>query len=288
VFKDYYELTKPGIIYGNALSLIAGFAMASSRVISQGGHSDPWLFGAALFGLSLVIASGCVFNNYIDRDIDGAMERTKNRPLVKGRVSNTSAILYATCLGILGFFFLARYTNFLTTGVAVLGFIFYVGMYSLWGKRRTVYGTLIGSVSGAVPPVVGYTAVSGRLDVGALLLFLILVFWQMPHFFAIAIRRSKDYAAAAIPVLPLTSGIKRTKIVMAFCISAFVGASMLLAVFGYVGIWYIALAAVLGCVWLYLDVQGFRTRDDVRWARGMFFFSLIALMGVLIAITLGA
>ena len=140
------------------------------------------------------MASACVFNNYIDRQVDKKMERTKNRALVTGLISGRNAILFATLLGLIGNLILFLYTNLLTVFVAGLGFFVYVVLYSLW-KCRTIYGTAIGSIAGAVPPVVGYCAVSNHFDAGALILFAMMVLWQMPHFFAIALLHFDDYAA---------------------------------------------------------------------------------------------
>src|SRR3989442_676200 len=147
--RNYYQLTKPGLVYGNAVAVIAGFALASR------GNFNFTLFLETLIGISLVMASGCVFNNYIDRDIDAVMERTKDRALVIGAVSGRGTLVYGTLLGALGFLALALWTNLLTVIVALTGFFFYVVLYTILSKRRSVYGTVIGSVSGAVPPVVG-------------------------------------------------------------------------------------------------------------------------------------
>jgi heme o synthase len=191
--KKYYWLVKPGIIYGNALTAMAGFLLADR------GRFDVVLFLAMLAGICLVMASGCVFNNVWDRQADSKMERTKNRALVTGEISTTNALAYGTVLGLIGFGLLYFYTNALTTLIAAIGFAFYVLVYTPL-KHRTVYGTLLGAVAGAVPPVVGYCAVTNELDIGAWLLFLILVVWQMPHFYAIGINRFDDYKAAGIPI----------------------------------------------------------------------------------------
>jgi heme o synthase len=270
--KEYYRLAKPGIIYGNAITAIAGFLLASK------GYVNFALLLAMLVGISLVVASGCVFNNYIDRDIDAKMERTKHRALVKGTISGMSAIIYGATLFALGVLVLALNTNPLTVGLALGGFFFYVVVYSLWGKRGTVYGTVIGSISGAVPPVVGYCAVSNNFDLGAILLFVILILWQMPHFFAIAMYRVDEYAAAGIPVLPLKKGNRAAKLQMTLYIIAFIVTALLLTVFGYTGYVYFAVVAVFGLVWLGLCVQGFRAKDDKVWARKMFLFSLVMIL----------
>jgi protoheme IX farnesyltransferase len=279
LFKKYYQLAKPGIVYGNAIPTIAGFFLAAKGQFSSG------LFFSTLIGISLVIASACVCNNYIDRKIDAKMERTKKRALVTKEIPVRNAVIYGLLLGILGFLLLLLYTNLLTAFIAFIGFFFYVVMYSIW-KRRSMYGTIVGSISGAVPPVVGYTAVSNHFDIGALLLFMMLVFWQMPHFYAIAIFRLKDYAEAAIPVLPVKKGIFITKIHMLLYIIAFVLTTLLLTVFGYTGYIYFAIAAVLGFGWVLLSILGFKTANTKLWARRMFLFSLMILIVLCIMLSL--
>lgn len=268
MLRTYYQLAKPGIIYGNALYGAAGFLLASK------GHIQLLLLAATLAGMSLVVASGCVFNNYIDRGIDRHMKRTSKRALVQGRVSGPAALIYATILGALGFSVLAVGTNWLTVGVGALGFLDYVILYGI-SKRRSVYGTIIGTISGATPPLAGYTAVTGHLDGAAILLFLILVFWQMPHFFAIALYRREEYAKAGIPVWPLKRGERSTKIQMAVYTFLFVLACAMLTPLGYTGYTYLVVIVVFGVLWLWRSLQGFRAADTDRWARKMFGFSLL-------------
>ena len=288
MIKDYYELTKPGLVYGNLIPLIGGFALGAQGAVSGVAPAAllPLLF-SAIIGLMLVMASGCVFNNYIDRDIDARMERTRHRPLVAGRISPRSAFVFGISLGIVGFLVLALGTNLLTVETAALGFFFYIFMYSLWSKRRTMYAVVIGAFAGAVPPVVGYTAAAGRIDLGAGIIFLMLVLWQLPHFFAIAIRRADDYAAANIPVLPGERGIRTTKIKMMVLIILYLIASASLALYGYADQTYLVVVVLFGCVWFALAVQGFWVEETRHWARGMFFFSLIVLMATFIAMTVG-
>lgn len=273
ILNRYYLLTKPGIIYGNSLSVIAGFFLASR------GSFNLLLFLATLIGLGLVMASGCVFNNYIDRDIDEKMERTKKRALVTKKVSVKNALIFGAILGLLGFGLLYFLTNVLTSFIAFLGFFFYVIVYT-FSKRKTVYSTLLGSISGAVPPVVGYTAVTNHFDFAALLLFMILVIWQMPHFYAIAIFRMKEYAAAGIPVLPIEKGIPMTKVHMLVYIFAFVVVTALFSFYGYTGTIFLICMTILGFIWLGLAIRGFTTANTIQWARQLFFFSLIILLAV--------
>ena len=238
---------------------------------------NAWLLLATVLGISLIIASGCVINNYIDRDIDQLMERTKNRLTAKGLVSGRFIAAYALSLGLLGAGILYFFTNILTLFIALVGLFFYVVIYTLWLKRNSIYGTLVGGVSGVVPPVVGYCAVTGQFDMGAFLLFLILFTWQIPHSYAIAIYRLDDYARANIPVLPVVKGIPYTKPSMLIYLIAFALAAISPGLFNYVGNVYLAIASLLGLAWLYIGIQGVKTTDDKAWARKMFLFSIIVI-----------
>ncbi|MBI2030866.1 protoheme IX farnesyltransferase [Candidatus Kaiserbacteria bacterium] len=272
MIKQYVSLTKPGIIMGNAITASGGFFLASR------GSFDPVLFFAMLAGLSLIIASGCVINNYFDRDIDALMARTKDRALAKGILPVKHALLFALCLGIAGVMILYWYTNLLTLGVALFGGFVYVVLYTLWFKRRSTKSTFVGSLSGAVPPVIGYCAVTGTIDAAAIILFLILVLWQMPHFFAIALYRLEDYTAASIPVLPVKRGVMAAKIQTILYINAFIVATLALTALDYTGYFYALVMAALGVMWLVLAIAGFKAPDTKKWARRMFILSLIIIM----------
>jgi len=229
-----------------------------------------------IFGISFVIGSACVFNNYIDKDIDSKMERTKERSMVTKSIPARIAIIYGVFLGIIGFALLIFFTNLLTSFLAFVGFFFYVVMYSIW-KRKSIYGTIVGSISGAIPPVVGYCTVSDKFDAGAIILFMILVLWQMPHFYAIAIFRLKDYANASLPVLPVKKGIFITKIHMLFYVLAFAIFLPMLTFFGYTSRVYLVCVILLSLFWLWTTIDGFFVKDDVKWARKMFGVSLLVL-----------
>lgn len=261
------------------MTLVAGFLLASK------GHFDLFLFAATFLGLAFIMASGCVLNCYIDRDLDRKMERTKNRPLVTGAISSVNAILFAILLLLIGNAILWKYTNPLTVFIAAIGFVVYVFLYSLW-KAKTIYGTAIGSISGAIPPLVGYCAVSNQFDLGALIFFLMMVLWQMPHFYAIAIYRIKDYTAAGIPVLPIIRGLHLTKVRMAAYVVAFIVISTLLTVFHYTGRIYLYTVIGLGLAWLGIAIQGFASKDDELWGRRMFQFSLIVIGAISLVIPL--
>lgn len=268
VLRTYYRLTKPGIVYGNLMFAAAGFLLAAD------GHIKFGLLLAALGGQALVIASACVFNNIIDRNVDRRMARTKKRAIVQRAVSIPAALIYSGLLCLIGFGLLAAFTNRLTVLVVLTGFVVYVFVYAA-AKRWNEHGTLIGSVAGSVPPVGGYVAVTGRLDGGALLLFLILTFWQMPHFYAIATYRLKDYREAGLPVLTVRRSIKAAKLQSVLYIIAFIIAAALLTVYKYTGYIYLAIMLALGLNWLRLAVKGFYTKDDNKWGKQVFLFSLL-------------
>lgn len=243
-------------------------------------------FLGVILGTALVIASACVFNNYLDREIDAKMERTKKRASVTGIVSIQSGMIYATTLGVLGYAILAIWTNRLTVMLGAVAFIFYVVIYG-WAKRNTVHSTLIGSVAGAIPPVAGYCAMTNKFDAGALLLFLILVCWQMPHFYSIAIYRLKDYKSAGLPVLTVKQGIPAAKKQIVFYILAFTVCVSLLTFNNYTGVIFFVAMFALNLFWLYKAILGFKVKDNNKWARKMFGYSLIMTLALSFMLSVG-
>jgi protoheme IX farnesyltransferase len=281
VLKQYYHLTKPGIIYGNLITTSAGFLLASHA------HFHFVLFIQLLSSIALIIASACVVNNVIDRTIDAKMSRTQKRSLVTGDISTRAALMYATFLALAGFTIALQFLNTLTLFLGILAYFDYIVFYGIT-KRHSLHGTVVGSVAGALPPVAGYCAVTNHLDGGALLLFLLLVFWQMPHFYAIAMYRFKDYKAAGLPVLPVKKGMRQTKIQILIYIAAFTITGAMFTVFGYTHIVFLLLMVMLGMSWLIKGVQGFSVTDDKKWARGMFLHSLIVNLGMCLLLAVGA
>lgn len=267
---NYYLLTKPGIILGNLATFAAAFILGSH------GSFDVLLFFSTLFGLGAVIASACVCNNYIDRDLDKKMARTKKRPLALQSISGKSALLFALILFLLGNGILYFFANATTMLIASFGFFVYVVLYSLW-KSHTVFGTAIGSIAGAIPPVVGYYAASGQFDLGLMLLFLLLIFWQMPHFFSIALLHLDDYTRAKIPVLPVFHGVFRTKIHMMLYISLFILTTSGLSYFGFTGPLFFWTTLTISLGWLLLSIRGFSNSDTLSFGRQMFLYSLLVI-----------
>jgi protoheme IX farnesyltransferase len=276
---NYCLLAKPKIILGNLITAVAGFLLASK------GNVDFWLFFATLIGLALIIASACVSNNFINRQLDKKMQRTRNRALVTGLISGRNAIVFAVYLGIMGNLILILYTNILTVMLADIGFFVYVILYSFW-KCRTIYGTAIGSISGAIPPVVGYCAVSNHFDLGALILFIIMIFWQMPHFFALVMYHFDDYLAAKIPVLPVIKGILRTKIHMMIYIIGFILTASMLTLFNYTGYFYLIVTTSIGLTWLGFCLKGYKSNNDQLWGKHMFHLSLVMIIATCFVISL--
>ena len=268
--KEFYQLSKPGIVYGNLLVAFAGFCLGSKNGF------NPLLCLFMLISLAMIIASGCVFNNYLDRNIDRKMLRTRNRALAQRRLPGWEALAYATTMGILGLFIMTFFIDLLAAYVAAAGLILYVVVYGI-AKRYTHHSTVIGSVSGATPPVVGYLAATSHVDLAAGLLFLSMALWQMPHFYAIGIFRQKDYEAAKLPIMPIKKGIAATKRQMVGYVAAFILAAAGLTAAKYTGFVYLAVVIVFGGYWLNMAVQGLNLRDNVVWAKKMFGTSLLVI-----------
>lgn len=267
-----YRLTKPGVTYGNLITTVAGYLFAAQ------GDIDWLVFATLTVGTWAVIASACVINNYLDRDIDAIMERTKKRPLLTGEVTPRQALIFGAVLGIGGTALLAIFTNYLVVSVGILGWVTYVWLYGALGKRKSMHGTLVGAVSGAAPVLAGYVAARGGIDIGAILVFAALFFWQMPEFYSIAIYRKKEYAAAKIPLISVVKGIKVTVLHIFLHTLAFVASVLLLSVFGYTSLTYAVVMGGCCLYWLYLAFKGFGAENIEVWARQMFKFSMIILL----------
>lgn len=270
--KAYYQLTKPGVLFGNVLTAGAGYFLAAAGAV------DWKIFFAMIVGTTLVIAAACVQNNYLDQDIDSIMERTKKRPSVVGVLSDIEMISFGAILLVVGLAILHFYTNPLVFWIGVVGFVTYVWLYGALSKRLSVHGTLVGSISGALPIAGGYAAVSGQIDAGLVIVFLILFFWQFPEFYSIAIYRMKEYAAAGVPVMPVVRGVQATIKQIYVYTLLLVLSSLALTVYGYTGWVYFAIMLIVGLAWMRLASAGFETKNPERWARKMFKFSMYYLL----------
>jgi protoheme IX farnesyltransferase len=231
-----------------------------------------------LLGLGFIIAAACIFNNFADRKRDRKMNRTQDRAFAKNRISTPLALGWGLVLFLAGNFLFLLMGKPLALLAANAGFFLYVFIYTLW-KDKTVYATAIGSIAGALPPVVGYLTVSQKLDGGAWLLFFMLVLWQMPHFYAIALMHLEDYKRAGILALPVVKGHVRTQIHMALYIFAFIVTTALMTAFGYTGPVFLTAALLLGLGWFIKALAPFRSGalEDPTWNRSMFRYSLVVI-----------
>lgn len=270
VTKVLFETIKIGIIKSNLIAMVAGLSMAlfvhGYSFFDKVGHIT-----LALIGSALVIGAAGIFNNLYDRDIDSIMERTKKRPTVSGIIDVGSGMFMGVWIalgGIVALYIASPLSAFL----GFLGLFLYVVPYTMWTKRRTIYNTEVGSLSGAMPPLIGWAAIAPDIfHPGAIALFVLMVIWQMPHFYAIGIRRMEEYRAAGIPMLPVVKGIRRTYVQMNVYLVALFLCSFLFWSFNP----YIAIAnALLSLGWLILSVNGYRRKPEEKWARSMFIFSL--------------
>lgn len=279
-FKRYLQLAKPGIIFGNLITLTGGFLLATHREI---GFEYLPLFVYVMIGVALMIASGCVFNNIYDKDIDNSMTRTQKRPLVTGDISIIQATIYGSLLLILSCLVLYYLVNLLTLWIIIIGFIVYVGVYTV-SKRLTIHATVLGGISGAIPPVAGYTAVVNALDYNALALFLILFFWQIPHSYAIAMLYMDNYSKVKLPMLPLVKGITYTKKIILFYLVLFVVSCALPGLLGSADLLSFVVCMLVALFWLYKSVLSYKKDTDRIFAKTVFKFSIIVITAICLTI----
>ena len=272
------QVIKPGIVFGNAITVLGGYFLAAR------GHLDWLVLFQVLIGTMAVIASGCVINNIIDRDIDSKMQRTCDRVLVTGELSITNALLYAAVLLGVGVLCLAATTP-LALYSALFGYAVYVGLYSLYFKRQSVWGTFVGSFSGAIPPVIGYAALTPTIDGVYWVLFAMFAIWQMPHAYAIAVFREKDYSAAQIPVLPVEYSFRTTQWHIAISIALFVIVGSLLTALKATGYAYLTVHLALSGYWLWIAMKPIKADNEqdqapqqIKWAYKVFGLSIVIMM----------
>ncbi|MEQ2529260.1 protoheme IX farnesyltransferase [Robertmurraya yapensis] len=269
VWKDFLALIKIGIVNSNMITTFTGLWLAI-HFTNAGFLTNLDIVFYTLIGSSFIIAGSCAINNVYDRDIDPLMERTKKRPTVTGSVNSTKALIFGLGLVVIGTIFLLL-TTFSATLIGIIGIFSYVVLYTMWTKRKYVSNTLVGSISGAVPPLIGWAAIDPNLDIIAWSLFLIMFAWQPPHFYALAMRRVEEYRAAGVPMLPVVKGFDTTKKHILVWIAVLIPIPFLLLS---LGIPFLILATILNIGWLILGLYGYRKKDDIKWAKTMFVYSL--------------
>jgi len=276
VALDYVSLAKPRIIPLLLITALGGMMMA------ERGWPSTSLVVLTLLGGALAAAGAGAINCWIDRDLDGEMLRTRRRPLPDGRIAPSHALLFGIALGLAAFLLLAFWVNVLAATLAISGLLFYVFIYTLWLKRTTVQNIVIGGAAGAVPPVVGWAAVTHRVDLTAIYLFAVIFLWTPPHFWALALRLKGDYARARVPMLPVVRGdaVARRQILLYTVV--LVAVTLAVVVTGALGQLYLAGAVVLGGVFIALAFVNLRSQRQ-RWSRLLFDYS-IAYLGLLFAV----
>ncbi len=275
--RDLVALAKPRITLFALLTAMAGLALAPGDP-----SAAPWL--PLLFGTAFIVGAANTLNMYLERDIDCLMARTRTRPLPAGRMDPAIALAFGVAQTLIAVPLLTFAVHPLTGLLGVVAFLSYVCLYTPL-KQRTTIATLIGSVPGAMPPLLGWSAATGSLDLAALALFGVMFLWQIPHFHAIALFRRKDYDRAGLKILPSERGEVTTRHAIVFYLGLQIQVSLLLFPLGVAGRWYLLTAALLGGGYFLYGIRGLAAGNP-RWARNLFLLSLIYLPVLFAALVL--
>ncbi len=274
-WKDFLELTKPRVVALMMLTAIIGMLLAAPGVP----HWSVLVFGN--IGIALLAGAAAVINHVVDQKIDTVMARTRKRPVATGKISPFDALVFATSLALAGMLILVWQVNSLTAWLTLASLVGYAGVYTLYLKRATPQNIVIGGLAGAMPPLLGWTAVTGQVEGHALLLVLIIFAWTPPHFWALAIHRKEEYAKAGIPMLPVTHGNRYTEIHIVLYTLMMLAVSLLPFVTGMSGPIYLVAAVVLGLRFLQYSVRLLRG-DDRMVALATFKYSITYLMALFV------
>ena len=270
VMSDYLTLTKPPIILLLLVTALGGMFLAAN------GKPSLSIVLLVCAGGALGAGGANSLNHYLDRDIDELMTRTKQRPVPGGRISPNKALGFGILLNLVAFLVLATWVNLLAAGLTMAATLFYVFVYTSWLKRSSPQNIVIGGAAGSIPPVVGWAAITGGLDLPALYLFAVVFFWTPPHFWALALLIEKDYERARIPMLPVVAGRQQTVLHIFVYAIALVALSLLFATTSAVGWVYLGAAALLGGVFIAMAWQ-LKRDSTTRLARRLYLYSLLYL-----------
>ncbi|KKD23389.1 protoheme IX farnesyltransferase [Staphylococcus cohnii subsp. cohnii] len=269
-FKELQQIIKMGLVQGNLIPAFAGSWLAIVLANHSFLSSIPQIL-MMLVGSTLIMGGACALNNYYDQDIDSIMPSKQQRPSVNGKISNRNLLLLSFGMMLVGEALLFA-LNIPSGVIGLLGIVGYVSFYSIWSKRHTVWNTVIGSFPGAVPPLIGWTAIESNISIIAVALFLVIFCWQPVHFYALAIKRKDEYSLANIPMLPSVKGFKRTRVSMFIWLILLLPLPLLLSDLGTT---FMVLATLLNLGWLYLGLTSFKKdSDQTKWATKMFIYSL--------------
>ncbi len=275
--KEYLLLTKPGIVTLVLITTLGGIYIGSR------GQLEPYLVFWTLLGTGLAAAGSAVLNMVLDRDIDRLMERTSDRPLPRGTVSHRSAVVFGLLLISLSFMVLYAFVNLTSAVLAMVAAFSYVVLYTILLKRKTPVATEVGGISGALPPVIGYVAGAGDLDIRAFVLFLIMFMWQPPHFWVLALKYRDDYAKAGIPTLPVARGVFITKVKTLVYTVSLLPLSIVPYAIGMAGEIYFVTALVMSVIYTAYTLKFIFSEKEESMK--LFFFSILyiaVLFGVMV------
>lgn len=282
--RDIKLLVKGLVLVANVLPIVSGFWLALYFTQSTfTAYWDKFLFMA--IGGTFIIAGALMLNNWYEVDLDRAMKRTQKRPTVTGSFSLQSVLYLGIATSILGFIFM-MFTTVEAFVYGFLGWFTYVVPYTLWTKRKYTLNTVVGSISGAFTPLIGWATVTSAFHIVPIIVFIILFIWQIPHTFAIAMRRYDEYKAAKVPMLPVVYGFDMTKRQNVVYIAALLPFPLFLSG---LGLGYVGLVILINIIWLIYAIRGLFTKENERYADFMFYFSLLYLtvvFGLMIVLTL--
>lgn len=281
---DLKALLKAGVLIANILPVFTGFWL--SLHFSDASFTEYWQeFILVMTGSTLIMGGALMINNWYDVDIDTIMARTRRRPTVTGHFSLQSVLLGGIITSLLG-----QVLLLLTTLEAALfgfiGWFTYVVLYTMWSKRKFTLNTIIGSISGAVTPVIGWTAVESAFHIVPVMLFVILFIWQVPHTFAIAMKKMEEYKAAGVPMLPVVHGFEITKRQIIVYVACLLPLPFYLASLGSL---FMVVATLLNIGWLIISINGMFAKDDLKWAHVIFLYSvnyILVIFLMMIVVTL--
>ncbi|WP_342610295.1 heme o synthase [Staphylococcus hsinchuensis] len=269
-FKELQQIIKMGLVQGNLIPAFAGAWLAIVLANHSFLSSVPQIL-MMIVGSTLIMGGACAVNNYYDQDIDRIMPSKQQRPTVNERISDRNLLILSFGMMLIGEALLFA-LNIPSGVIGLLGIVGYVSFYSIWSKRHTVWNTVIGSFPGAVPPLIGWTAIEGNISMVAIALFLVVFCWQPIHFYALAIKRKDEYSLANIPMLPSVKGFKRTRVSMFIWLVLLLPLPFLLSD---LGVTFIILATLLNLSWIYMGLTSFKKdSDQTKWATKMFIYSL--------------
>lgn len=273
-WRDYLELCKPKVVALIVFTAVVGMFLATPGWVPLNALI------AGTLGIGLAAASAAAINHVVDQKIDAIMGRTSRRPLPQGHVSSVEALVFSLLLGAVAMFLLVAFVNPLTAVLTFVSLIGYAVVYTMYLKRATPQNIVIGGAAGAAPPMLGWVAVTGSVDPGALLLFLIIYTWTPPHFWALAIHRRDDYAKVGMPMLPVTHGTDFTRLQILFYTVLMFLVTLLPYGYGMSGGFYLGGALALGLGFLYYAIRLYRDRDDTSLPMRTFGYSIVYLMAL--------